>query len=253
MAKAKYKVTAVSNGGSLTGKVTYSGALPATAVDIIPIRKNPEFCGEGTREVAWIRTNGDALTEAVVFLDKVKEGKDFSAPEDTIEHLAVEGGNTTGLSHDGNYVILMENCRFHPWIRIMKRGSEVVVRNADFISHNIHMRELIGTVKLTMFNFGQPKKGDVVKKLRPRRGNFLKINCEIHNFMFAWALAADNPYAAVVGRDGTYEIRDIPAGNHTVKVWHPTLGVQTVKTDVPAGGAATRDFVFESGKKYKFK
>ncbi|MHA1109190.1 MAG: hypothetical protein ACTSQV_08740, partial [Alphaproteobacteria bacterium] len=69
-AKAKYKEVAVENGGSVTGKVTFEGALPDTAVENILITKNPEVCGDGEREVVWIDVQAGALRGTFVFLQK---------------------------------------------------------------------------------------------------------------------------------------------------------------------------------------
>jgi hypothetical protein len=74
-AKAKYKEVAVENGGSVTGKVAFEGALPDTAVENILITKNPEVCGDGEREVVWIDVQDGALRGTFVFLEKIKEGK----------------------------------------------------------------------------------------------------------------------------------------------------------------------------------
>ena len=60
-AKAKYAEIAVENGGSVTGKVSFEGALPASAIENILITKNPEICGDGEREVVWIDVKDGAL------------------------------------------------------------------------------------------------------------------------------------------------------------------------------------------------
>jgi hypothetical protein len=95
-----------------------------------------------------------------------------------------------------------------------------------------------------MFNFGQPEPGDIVKNLKPRRSPFISLNCEAHNFMFGFMMAPKNPYAVVVGEDGTYTIDNIPAGEYTVKAWHPRFGLKEAKVTVAAGAAAEADFTF---------
>ena len=230
-AKAKYKEGTVENGGSVTGKVTFDGALPAEAVENILITKNPEVCGTGEREVVWIDVKDGALRGVFVFLDKIKEGKAWAEPE------------------GGNYLIDQKGCRFTPWAQVVRPGP-VVIRNSDKgVLHNINTREMIGVekgrvVKRTMFNFGQPDPGDIEQAIKPRRSAYISINCEAHNFMFGFMMAPPHPYAVVVGEDGSFEIGDIPPGDYTLKAWHPTIGVQKVKITVPAGGAAEANFSF---------
>ncbi len=235
---AKYKGGAVADGGSITGKVSFEGALPDGAIEKITITKNPEVCDKdpnnpGAREVVWVDVKDGALRGAFVFIDKIKKGKKWSEPE------------------GGKYLINQEGCRFHPWAQVVEPGT-VVIRNSDNgVLHNINTRELINIekgrpVKRTMFNFGQPDPGDITQKLKPRRSPFISINCEAHNFMFGFMMAPKHPYAVVVGEDGSYSIDDVPPGSYTVKSWHPKFGVQKTKVKVAANGAAKADFVFSS-------
>ena len=134
-AAAKYKEIEVSDGGSVTGKVSFEGALPEDAVDLITITKNPEVCDKdpdnpGRREVVWVDVKDGALRGAFVFIDKIKEGKKWPQPE------------------GGNYVILQKGCRFRPWAQVVRRGP-IVIRHSDGegVLHNINTRELIGVEK----------------------------------------------------------------------------------------------------------
>ncbi len=232
-AKAKYAEATVENGGSVTGKVSFEGALPDDAIENILITKNPDVCGTGEREVVWIDVKDGALRGAFVFIDKITQGKAWAKPE------------------GGNFLIDQKGCRFRPWAQVIRPGP-IVIRNSDTgVLHNINMREMIGVekgrvVKRTMFNFGQPDPGDIEQAVKPRRSSFISINCEAHNFMFGFMMAPVHPYAVVVGEDGSFEIGDIPPGDYTVKAWHPTLGIQKTKLTVPAGGAVEADFAFKA-------
>ncbi len=233
---AKYKEVDVANGGSVKGKVSFEGALPANAVEQITITKNPEVCDKdpnnpGAREVVWIDVKDGALRGSFVFIDKVKEGKKWAEPD------------------SGNFLINQEGCRFHPWAQVVKPGK-IIIRNSDKgVLHNINTREIIGVtkkkpVRRTMFNFGQPDPGDIDQKLKPRRSPHISINCEAHNFMFGFMMAPKHPYAVVVNDDGTFSLDDIPPGKYTVKAWHPRLGIKKAKLEVPAGGAVETNFTF---------
>jgi len=229
---AAYKEGDVSDGGSVSGKVSFKGAAPDNAVEKISITKNPEICGEGYREVVWVDIKGNALRGTFVFLDKVKKGKKWSAPK------------------SGKYIVDQKDCRFTPWAQVVKRGN-VTIRNSDSVLHNINMREMIGVekkgrkpIKRTLFNFGQPDKGDIEKALKPRRSSYISLNCEAHNFMFGFMLAPEHPYAVVVNADGTYKIDNVPPGEYTLKAWHPKLGVQKTKVTVPAKGKVESNFEF---------
>lgn len=234
-ALAAYTEGAVADAGSISGKLTFKGELPADAVEKIAINKNPEVCDvdkTGTREVVWVDVKDGALRGAFVYIDGITQGKKWGAPE------------------GGNYMVLQKGCRFRPWAQVVKPG-DITIRHDDpgTVLHNINAREMIGVekgqiVKRTMFNFGQPDPGDIVKQLTPRRSHFVSLNCEAHNFMFGFMLAPEHPYAVVVKEDGTYSINDVPPGTYTVKAWHPRLGLKEAKVTVPVKGKVDASFTF---------
>jgi hypothetical protein len=49
----------------------------------------------------------------------------------------------------------------------------------------------------------------------------------------------ENPHHALTGEDGRFEIRGVPPGTWTLRVWHERMGRQEFRVEVPAG--RTRD------------
>jgi hypothetical protein len=229
----KYKEIAVADGGSISGKVSFEGALPDDAIERILITKNPDVCGTGEREVVWVDVKDGALRGAFVFIDKISEGKAWPTPE------------------GGEYLINQKGCRFIPWAQVIRRGP-ITIRNSDQgVLHNINTREMIGVekgrvVKRTMFNFGQPDPGDIQQEIKPRRSSFIGINCEAHNFMFGFMMAPTHPYAVVVGEDGAYSLDDVPPGTYELKAWHPRFGIKKTEITVEPGAKVAADFAFSA-------
>ncbi len=229
--RGKYKEATVSDGGSVSGKVSFAGDVPDDAVENILITKNADVCGEGEREVVWVDVKDGALRGVFVFIDKIKEGKEWGKPE------------------LGEYIVDQKGCRFRPWAQVVRPGP-IIIRNSDSgVLHNINARELIGVekgkvVRKTLFNFGQPDPGDIEDKIKPRRSSYIGINCEAHNFMFGFLLAPVHPYAVVVADDGSFSIDNIPPGDYTLKAWHPRFGVKKAEITVSANGAVDANFEF---------
>lgn len=221
---AAYQVVEVNDGGSLTGKVTFSGDDPAPKT--YSITKDTDVCGSGTREVDYVRVTDGALNDTIVYLDKVKSGKEFPA-EDKEGSLDQKG------------------CEFIPFLQVMHNGNNLAALNSDPVSHNIHTYEIIGRAKKTVMNISQPKQGSVItKKVSLKRGIHMKVECDQHDFMHGFVFVAKNPYYAVVADDGSYTISGIPAGKYVVKAWHGTLGQKKGSVQIDAGGASTADFEF---------
>jgi hypothetical protein len=53
--------------------------------------------------------------------------------------------------------------------------------------------------------------------------------------MRGYILPRDNPYAAVTGDDGSFEIKDIPAGTWEFQVWQEVAGYLAAKPEWKKG------------------
>lgn len=220
---AKYKVTTVTDGGTITGKVTFKGKDPAPT--IYPITKDNNVCGTGDRKIDYVKVNKGALNDSVVYLTKVKAGKKF----DPIK---------------GN--INQDKCTFIPFLSVMTNNQNMGAKNSDPVLHNIHTYEMIGRSKKTIMNISQPKQGAVTnKKIKLKRGAAMKLECDAHDFMHGFVFVAKNPYYAVVAKDGSFSIKDVPAGKYKINAWHGTLGIKKGKVEVKANGTVTMNFEYK--------
>ena len=50
----------------------------------------------------------------------------------------------------------------------------------------------------------------------------IKVTCDVHPWMGAYHLPIDHGFAAVTNEKGEFTIKGLPAGTHTLKVWHET-------------------------------
>ncbi len=228
---AGYKEIQVSNGGTVSGRVSFTGKDPAPVS--YTINKDNAICGEGSREVDYVRVSDGALLDVVVYLDKVKEGKPFTA-------------------ESAQAKVDQKGCRFLPFLQVMRNDTSFSSVNEDPVLHNIHAYELIrGDAtgpKKTLFNISQPEPNAVNAEVKAKIGPAMKLECDAHEFMHGFVFIADNPYYAIVGEDGSYRIDNIPPGEYVIKAWHGLLKQQKSKVKVEADGSVGVNFEFQGEK-----
>ena len=201
---AAYEVVAVTDGGTIKGKVIYQGSVPTKK--IIPT-KDQETCGQ-TRDEPLIAVGPDkGVEDAVVYLKAVPKGKALEKPAKKPE-------------------INNLKCNFAPHVQAFPVGTVVVV-NSDPVMHNTHAFH----GKQTVFNVALPVKGQRIEKPLTKPG-IVRVECDTHGWMLAWVYAADNPYYAVTRKDGTFGIADVPPGSYTLVAWHEFTGESEIPVTV---------------------
>ena len=214
-AAAQYTEAAVTNGGTIKGKITYNGKAPAPKK--ITITKDPKVCGTSREDDTFLIAKDGGVKNVVVYLTDIKSGKKNDA--------------------DMKPVLDQKGCHYVPHIQVVPQHATLQVKSSDPVLHNVHSF-LNGS---TVINFAMPPQPGLVltKKLDKPGGEQLK--CDVHSFMTGGIFVAPNPYWALTGDDGTYEIKDVPAGTYAVATWHQAAGPLSGSVTVPAGGSATFD------------
>ncbi len=132
---------------------------------------------------------------------------------------------------------------FIPHVLPIVVGTTVVFKNSDPLLHNVFWpASEDGSYESN--NLGTWGQGDSRSFTFNKLGHVVLL-CNIHPEMEGHILVLQNPYFAVVGKEGTYEIKDVPPGNYTLKTWYPQprkLKSQSAQVTVSAGKTATQDF-----------
>ena len=173
-----YEVVAVTDGGTIKGKVVYQGTVPTKK--IIPT-KDKETCGEIARRARDRRRGRQGRPGRGRLSEGRREGKG-----------AREADEEAGDRQPG--VLL------RPHVQAFPVGTVVIV-NSDPVMHNTH--GFYG--KATVFNVALPVKGQRIERPLTKPG-MMRVECDTHGWMLAWVYAADNPYYAVTRKDGTFSI-----------------------------------------------
>ncbi len=155
---------------------------------------------------------------AVVYIDKIP-GKVFPPPK---KHALMDQKNMT----------------FVPHVLPILVGTTVDFLNSDDVMHNVFTPDKCAG----KFNLGSWPKGQK-KSYTFKKPCAAVILCNVHPEMEAYIVAVETPYFAVTAKDGSYTIKNVPAGKYTLKVWHEKLKGKPVQITVPAKGTVTQNFV----------
>jgi plastocyanin len=209
--------TAASEGvGTLRGKVVYNGTftpLPALFEKGADIR-DAAVCAATATPNETVEVKNGGLANTFIYLRK--------APK-----------VAAGAPAEASVVFDQKGCVFKPHAMIVRVGQTVKVLNSDSIAHNTHTYPK----KNSPFNkavSGNDADG-VPLVYKQAEQDPISVVCDVHTWMKAYHLPIDHPFAAVSGEDGTFEIKDLPAGKHELKVWHESAG--------PAGGLLEKALV----------
>lgn len=196
-AQSSYQVIRVTNGGTITGTVKWTGASVRPLS--LPINKNGDVCDPTngkTRDLERLIVGpAGGVENAVVYLKDITQGKAMNLPEVRVS-------------------LNQKNCRYEPHILLVGINTEMKMKNSDPILHNIHM------VGAAAYNLPFPLKDMDVK--RPmRKAGVVDLKCDAgHVWMNAETLVVTHPYYAVTNERGEFKLTDVPPGEYEIVAWH---------------------------------
>jgi len=145
--------------------------------------------------------------DAIVYVDKIA-GKTFPPPA---AHAKID----------------QKNMQFTPHVLAVMAGTTVDFLNSDAVLHNVFSPDACAD----KFNLGTWPQGQV-KSFVFKKECFASLLCKVHSEMEGFVAVLPTPYFAVTAADGSYDIKDVPDGTYTVKVWHPKLKAATKSVTV---------------------
>ena len=236
----------VGEGATVTKAATAIGAATVTAAGDWGTIKGQILAGGAVTPLKLLVTKNDAAA------------KDFAvcAAQDVPDESLVIDAKTGGIanvvvylqkkptkvhpdlekSKDAEVIFDQKGCRFLPHVLLVRTDQKVRVKSDDAIAHNTHTYPL----KNKQENFivsPSDRTGVAVPSVGIVERLPAKVGCDIHPWMQAWWVILDHPYAAVTKEDGSFEIKDLPVGDHVFTVWQEKVGYldKMYKVTVKAG------------------
>ena len=190
--------------GTIKGRFLYGGDAPSAAE--LKADKDVEVCGKHKLVNEELAVGADkGVANVVVFVrDKgVKVHPDAAA-----EAKATKA------------VLDNKDCRFSPHVLVVQTGQPFVIKNSDTVGHNSN----VATLKNPPSNSLIPAGTESSIPFANEEAIPAQVTCNIHPWMKAWIVVRPNPYAAVSAADGSFEIKNVPAGEVELQLWHEKAG-----------------------------
>jgi plastocyanin len=225
-----YKVVSLSNGGTVSGKVTLDST--DTYLSRLAIQRDQEVCGTSHPNPSDPGKSG-GVTGCIVWLDGIKQGKDFA--------------------YDANPKMDQIGCQFLPHTIIMQKGKTLVVHNSDNALHNFH----VYNEDVSLVNEAQPEGAPPREITSLTKPGIYKTICDVHPWMRGFICVAEHPYYTLTDSTGSFSFAEVPPGTYTVKVWRDNWHIDEVKNEAgkitsyksQADYKKEQQVVVESGKK----
>ncbi len=137
----------------------------------------------------------------------------------------------------GRFVINTRSKGFIPETLVVPQGSTVRFPNVDTIIHNVYSRSPGNSFDLGYY---APGKSPEYTFKTP---GLAIVNCTVHHSMRANVVVLATPYYARPGKDGRYQINDVPPGPGTLVFWHPRANAKSIQAKAPLTGSAAQTLV----------
>ena len=202
------------DGSDVTGKVTWKG--------------------EKLKKPKAIKFGAEPYCEAA-HPDPVPSEECVVADDGAVQWVFVYVSNPGEKKYEpsGDVTIDQSGCMYKPHVLGVMVGQTVKIKNSDKILHNIHG---LATANKE-FNMGQAKEGQVDEVKFTTAEMPMKIKCDVHPWMGAWACVMTHPFFATTGADGSFKISGLPAGKYKIAIWHEALeGAKEVEVEVDGKG-----------------
>jgi plastocyanin len=213
-------LTGTASAGTVTGKIKLAGNPPAPSK--IDMASDPACAAQGASGVSEevVAAADGSLKNVFVYVKDGVQGH-YDAPKE-------------------NVVLDQKGCRYQPRVFGIQAGQTLQIINSDPTLHNVHAMPAASK----KFNLGMPIQGMKITRKFDKPEVMVKMKCDVHPWMSAYAGVLTHPFYAVSNDEGTFEIKNLPPGTYTVEAWHEKFGAKTGKVTVDEAGSQTLDFSF---------
>ncbi|MEX0936712.1 MAG: hypothetical protein WDZ59_02550 [Pirellulales bacterium] len=192
--------------GTIKGRFVYDGPPPTP--EKIEVTKDVEVCSlHPLIDESLLVSEEGGLANVAVFI-RVPRGEKLEVHPDYAE------------AAEKPLVLDNMHCRFEPHVALLRTGQPLLLKNSDPVGHNTNVQFISGQ----SFNMLIPANGSVEQQVARAEAFPGKVACNIHPWMTGYLFVRDDPYLAISDKDGKFELKNVPAGEHEFQLWQEKAG-----------------------------
>jgi len=212
-----------TSGASVRGIVRFDGKVPVAKT--ISMGADPVCVKEHPSPVLAQEVMADAkgdLQNVIVFVSDGLGDRTFDPPSQPA-------------------VVEQKGCMYQPHVLAVRANQPLELVNDDSTSHNIHPVP----ANNREWNKAEPP-GSKMEEAFAREEVAIPVKCNVHPWMRGYIAVFKHPYFAVTGKDGAFDLSNLPPGTYTIKAWHEKLGTATQTVTIGANETKEISFVFKA-------
>src|SRR5580700_2199037 len=139
--------------------------------------------------------------------------------------------------------------QFVPYVKPVFLGSKVRFPNSDHIRHQVYSFSHAKVFELPLYA------GTDAPPVVFDKPGVVVLGCNIHDWMVGYIYVSDTPFFAKTEVAGTASIDNLPPGDYSVRVWHPSMeqGEETTARRVTLNVDGPTSVTWELGLKPAFR
>jgi plastocyanin len=204
---------------TISGSVKFDG--PAPKADKIDMSQDPNCAGSNTAENVVVADGH--LANVFVYVKEGLGDRTFPVPTEAV-------------------TLTQVGCKYKPHVIGVMAGQTIKIVNGDPTTHNIHPSPKDNRE----WNESQAPQAPALEKTFAREELLLPVKCNQHPWMRMFINVVKNPFYAVTGPDGKYQIAGLPPGDYTIVFVQEKLGQQEQKVTLAAKDSKTLDASFKA-------